>query len=138
MGITVEEYLKNREACGVCVEAGQVEHCVTTMLSRPDNCLIYNSIIYNSDPKDNGDVLLLQQLRSSATEAAVLDYYIRAEPIVKKIKKVHGEKAEVWDKYYAKYVHDIILDLRVGNGRSAAVKIFNMVSELEVNPFLES
>lgn len=137
MGITVEEYLKNKQACGVCVEAGQEAHCITTMLSRADNCIIYNSIVYNSDPKDNNDVLLLQQLRTAATEAAVLDYYIRAEPVVKQIKKLHGEDPATWDKYYAKYVHNIILDLRVGNARSAAIKIFNMVSELEANPFLE-
>ena len=44
MGIKVEEYLKDRQACSVCEGEGEgtVEHCVTHMLSRPDNCMIYN------------------------------------------------------------------------------------------------
>lgn len=136
MGLSVEEYLKERRACEVCVGSNNVEHCVTHMLSRSDNCLIYNSIVFNSDPKDNNDVLLLQKLRSATNEGAVLDYYIRAEPIVKKIKRVHGENPLVWDRYYARYVHDIIVDLRVGKVQDAATKIFNMVSQLEVNPFI--
>ena len=45
MGISVEEYLHNRQACAQCQEHGDEEHCVTTLLSREDNCIFYNSIL---------------------------------------------------------------------------------------------
>ena len=45
MGISVEEYLHNRQACAKCQEHGDEEHCVSTLLSREDNCIFYNSIL---------------------------------------------------------------------------------------------
>ena len=45
MGISVEEYLHNRQACAQCQEHGDEEHCVTTLLSREDNCIFYNSVL---------------------------------------------------------------------------------------------
>jgi hypothetical protein len=132
MGITVEEYLKDRQACSVCEGEGNEEYCVTHMLSRPDNCMIYNSVNYNSDPKDNADILLLQNLRATpGAERLVLEYYLRAEPIVKKIKELHGEDVTTWDMYYQTYVSGIIKALRDGNNQSAIDQIFVMLTDLE-------
>lgn len=132
MGITVEEYLKDRQPCSSCEDNDNVEYCVTHMLSRPDNCMIYNSINYNSDPKDNADVLLLQNLRATpGAERKVLEYYLRSEPIVQKIKEQHGEDTAVWDGYYQKYVSEIIELLRAGQNLEARDKIFVMLDELE-------
>lgn len=132
MGITVEEYLKDRQACSVCEDEGNVEHCVTHMLSRPDNCMMYNSINYNGNPKDDADVLLLQNLRATpGGERKVLEYYLRAEPIVRKIKGIHGEDTVIWNMYYRKYVSGIIESLRVGDSQSAMDKVFAMLDDLE-------
>lgn len=132
MGITVEEYLKEREACQVCETTENQEYCVTHMLSRPDNCLIYNSIIYNSYPVDNVDVKYLQNLRASpGLENTVLEYYLRSEPIVKKIRSIHHQNPAIWDAYYFRFVKNIIGDLKSNLQQEAIRKIFNMLIELE-------
>jgi hypothetical protein len=132
MGITVEEYLADRKPCSTCMTEGNVEYCVTHMLSRADNCMIYNSINFNKNPKDDADVALLQNLRATpGAEQVVLDYYLRSEPIVKRIKAEHGEDVEVWDQYYQQYVKSIIDSLKAGDNDSAISKIFLMISALE-------
>ena len=132
MGITVEEYLKERQACPHCEDTADEEYCVTHMLSRPDNCMIYNSVNYNSDPKDDADMSLLKNLRATpGGEKKVLEYYLRSEPIVKEIKNTHGESTVIWDMYYQKYIHKIIELLRTGNALQAQTQIFAMLDELE-------
>jgi len=46
MGLSVAEYFAQKEACASCVDHGTEEHCVTTLLSRKENCFVY-SIIHN-------------------------------------------------------------------------------------------
>jgi len=133
MGITIEQYLKDREACPVCDTHGDTaERCVTALLSREDNCLIYNAILYNTDPYDNADVLLLQNLRSSNSERKVLEYYYRSDPIVKHIKILAGhDQNKFWQYYYEKYVYEIVQLLKAGDTSTASDKIFKMLDELE-------
>jgi hypothetical protein len=134
MGITIEQYLKDREACPVCRDHGadKIEHCVTAPLSREDNCIIYNSIWFNEDPHDNADVLLLQKLRASISEAKVLEYYHRSNLIVKHIKILAGkEQADFWPYYYQRFVFDIVQLLKVNDTSTACDKIFKMLDELE-------
>lgn len=134
MGITIEQYLQDRQACPVCRDHGpdKIEHCVTAALSREDNCLIYNSIWFNKDPYDNADILLLQNLRASVSEAKVLEYYYRSDPIVKHIKILADHnQIEFWEYYYQKYVHEIVQLLKAGDNSTAGDKIFKMLEELE-------
>jgi hypothetical protein len=132
MGITVEEYLKDREACSVCGGTEHEEHCVTTMLSRADNCLIYNAINYNGMPKNFADIQLLQGLRATAgQEQKVLDYYLRSAPLVQKIKRLHNEDTVIWNIYYTKYVEEILNSLRQGLGQQAHELINAMLAKLE-------
>jgi hypothetical protein len=132
MGITVEEYLKERQACSHCEDSNNEEYCVTHMLSRPDNCMIYNSVNYNSYMKNSTDMALLTNLRATpGGEKTVLEYYLRSEPIVKQIKNIHRESIEIWDMYYEKYVYDIIKSLQNGNVTQAQEQIFSMLDELE-------
>jgi hypothetical protein len=133
MGITIEQYLKDREACPVCDTHGDTaERCVTALLSREDTCLFYNSIRYNKDLHDNADILLLQNLRSSISERKVLEYYYRSDPIVKHIKILAGhDQNKFWQYYYQKYVYEIVQLLKAGDPSTAGDKIFKMLDELE-------
>jgi hypothetical protein len=129
MGISLEEYLRNRESCEVCDANGDTDHCRTTMLSRVDNCLIYNSILFNNDPYDDADVLLLQNLRSELKEEKILEYYVRSERLVKHAKYVFDQS--FWAQNYQRFVQTIVTDLKLNNKHGAVVNIFNMLTTLE-------
>ena len=133
MGISLEEYLKNKEACPVCTEHGDDNHCRSTLLSREDNCLIMNSILYNDDAYDNMDVIYLQSLRGTASEEKILEYYIRSEKLVRRIKGSNGNSVETWSFYYKTYVHDIIQDLRIQHTQDALNKILEMLDSIEAS-----
>lgn len=129
MGISLEEYLRNRESCPVCDANGHSDHCRTTMLSRIDNCLIYNSILLNDDPHDDYDVLLLQNLRSESREEKIIEYYVRSEKLVKHAKFVYDKS--FWVKNYNDFVKDIVVSLKNNDKASAIEGIFTMLDTLE-------
>jgi hypothetical protein len=132
MGITVEEYLKERKACAACESTDDEQYCVTHMLSRPDNCLIYNAVNYSGNVKKTDDMRMLQNLRASpGAENTVLDYYMRSEPLVKKIKGVYGENHLTWQQYYQQYVQGIIQSLSKDNQQQAHDRIMAMLVNLE-------
>jgi hypothetical protein len=132
MGITVEEYLKERKACAACESTDHEQYCVTHMLSRPDNCLIYNAVNYSGNVKKTDDMRMLQNLRATpGAENTVLDYYMRSEPLVKKIKSKHGESAVIWNQYYKQYVQSIIQSLREDSQQQAHDRIMAMLVDLE-------
>ena len=132
MGITVEEYLKERKACAACESTDDEQYCVTHMLSRPDNCLIYNAVNYSGNVKKTDDMRMLQNLRATpGAENTVLDYYMRSEPLVKKIKRVHGENHSTWQQYYQQYVQGIVQSLREDNQQKAHDRIMAMLVDLE-------
>lgn len=129
MGISLEEYLRNRESCSVCDANGDTDHCKTTMLSRVDNCLIYNSILLNDDPYDDADVLLLQNLRAEMKEEKIIEYYIRSEKLVKHAKYVFDQS--FWSLLYRKFVGQIIVNLKINDKQAAISNIFKMLENLE-------
>jgi hypothetical protein len=132
MGITVEEYLKERKACAACESTDHEQYCVTHMLSRPDNCLIYNAVNYSGNVKKTDDMRMLQNLRATpGAENTVLDYYMRSEPLVKKIKSRHGESAVIWNQYYKQYVQSIIQSLQEDSQQQAHDRIMAMLVNLE-------
>ena len=132
MGITVEEYLKERKACAACVSTDHEQYCVTHMLSRPDNCLIYNAVNYSGNMKKTDDMRMLQNLRATpGAENTVLDYYMRSEPLVKKIKGTYGENHLTWQQYYQQYVQGIIQSLSEDNQQQAHDRIMAMLVNLE-------
>ena len=132
MGITVEEYLKERKACAACESTDDEQYCVTHMLSRPDNCLIYNELNYSGNLKKTDDMRMLQNLRASpGAENTVLDYYMRSEPLVKKIKGAYGENHLTWQQYYRQYVQGIIQSLSKDNQQQAHDRIIAMLVNLE-------
>jgi hypothetical protein len=129
MGISLEEYLKNRESCEVCDANGDTDHCRTTMLSRADNCLIYNSILYNDDPYDDADILLLQKLRSEIKEEKIIEYYVRSQPLVKHAK--YSFSQSFWASNYKRFVANIVIALKSNDTASAVSDIFEMLQTLE-------
>lgn len=132
MGITVEEYLKERRACAACESTDDEQYCVTHMLSRPDNCLIYNAVNFGGNVKKTDDMRMLQNLRATpGAENTVLDYYMRSEPLVQKIKRGHGENYLTWQQYYQQYVQGIIQSLREDNQQQAHDRIMTMLVDLE-------
>jgi len=146
MGISVEEYLHNRQACAQCQEHGDEEHCVSTLLSREDNCIFYNSILaYHLPtrtkttpftPDENNasaqaDFALLQAFREYINEDKMVEYYVRAEKIVTQIRGIHQNDRIIWQGYYERYVRDILNSLRNNDKNTAVVKIVEMLEALE-------
>jgi hypothetical protein len=146
MGISVEEYLHNRQACAQCQEHGDEEHCVSTLLSRQDNCIFYNSILaYHLPsrtkttpftPDENNasaqaDFALLQAFREYINEDKMVEYYVRAEKIVTQIRGIHQNDRIIWKGYYERYVRDILNSLRNNNKSAAVVKTVEMLEALE-------
>jgi hypothetical protein len=146
MGISVEEYLHNRQACAQCQEHGDEEHCVSTLLSRQDNCIFYNSILaYHLPsrtkttpftPDENNasaqaDFALLQAFREYINEDKMVEYYVRAEKIVTQIRGIHQNDRIIWKGYYERYVKDILNSLRNNNKSAAVVKTVEMLEALE-------
>ena len=131
MGISLEEYLKNREACEHCDATGDQEHCITTLLSREDNCVFYNALTKNGDPYDDGDVVVLQDFRSVIPEAQVLNYYIRASKIVQAVNAEPGDHTDLWMDITRTYVYPILDLVRAESYESAYASILTMLTELE-------
>ena len=146
MGISVEQYLHDRQACAQCREHGDEEHCVSTLLSREDNCIFYNAILAYHLPARSSDAaftpeegnanaqtdfVLLQALRDSIYEDKMVEYYVRSERIVTQIKGIHRNDQTVWRGYYERYVRAILNSLRNDNMSEAIVKTAEMLEALE-------
>jgi hypothetical protein len=146
MGISVEEYLHNRQACAQCQEHGDEEHCVTTLLSREDNCIFYNSVLayhlptrtkttpFTPDEQNaaaQADFALLQAFREYINEDKMVEYYVQAEKIVTQIRGIHQNDRSIWKGYYERYVRDILDALRNDNKSAAVVKTVEMLEALE-------
>ena len=146
MGISVEQYLHDRQACAQCREHGDEEHCVSTLLSREDNCIFYNAILAYHLPARSSDAaftpeegnanaqadfVLLQALRNSVYEDKMVEYYARSERIVTQIKGIHRNDQTIWRGYYERYVRAILNSLRNDNKSEAIIKTAEMLEALE-------
>jgi hypothetical protein len=146
MGISLEEYLHNRQACAKCKEHGDEHYCVSTLLSREDNCIFYNAILaYHLPTRSNdtpftpdennaaaqADFVLLQGLREYINEDKMIEYYIRAQKLVTQIRGIHKNDRTIWKGYYERYVKDILQCLKNNNKNDAVVKIVEMLETLE-------
>ena len=97
-----------------------------SFLSYPHTCIIYNAIVHNNNPSDNGDVSLLQNLRTTANTDFIIDYYNRSAALIPFV--TDNTK---WNQIYIDYVVDIVEDLRSDNKNSALTRIANMLDSLE-------
>ena len=131
MGISLEEFLKDREACEHCETTGEQEHCITTLLSREDSCIFFNALTKNGDSHDDNDVVYLQNFRSVMPGNKVLDYYIRASKIVQAINEEPGDNTNLWMDITRRYVYPVLDNVKAGENEIAYNKILVMLTELE-------
>lgn len=131
MGMSLEEFLKDREACAHCDDTGNQETCITTLLSREDSCIFYNALTKNGDPHDDVDVEYLQNFRAVMPGDKVLNYYIRASKIVRAINDEPGDHTDLWMDITIRYVRPIIAEVRAGKNVEAYSEILAMLETLE-------
>jgi hypothetical protein len=149
MGLSVEQYLARRQACEDCITHGDEDHCETTLLSREDNCLMYNMVwayhipnrekhlSFTPDERNRmsaaalAEAQLLQDLRSKLHADNVVDYYIRSQNLVTMIKGVHSNDRSVWAAYYTRFMPIILDHLRNKRYADAMAESWTMVETLE-------
>jgi len=149
MGISVEEYLAKKQACEDCITHGDEDHCKTTLLSREDNCLIYNMVwayhipnrekhvSFTRDEQNRmstaamAEAHLFMALRDKLKESIVVEYYQRAQSIVTQIKGIHQNDRLIWAGYYNRFMPKILQHLRAGRDSDAMAEIWLMVETLE-------
>jgi len=149
MGTSVEQYLAKKQACEDCITHGEEDHCKTTLLSREDNCLIYNMvwayhipnrakhISFTQDERNRmsaaamAEADLFMTLREKLKESIVVEYYQRAEKIVTQIKGVHQNDRLIWTGYYNRFMPKILAHLRAGRDADAMAEIWIMIETLE-------
>jgi hypothetical protein len=102
------------------------------MLSQSNNCLIYNAINYSGQIKLEQDIQALQQLRATTGAAdIVLQYYMRSESLVRKIKLQHDDSSVFWNNLYNQHMLGILSAVRDGHSQQAHGLIFAMLTDLE-------
>lgn len=134
MGISVEEYFARKKACLDCVEHNNEEHCVTHLLSREENCLIYNIIRMGVGEYTNEQRASIRNLRDSLTEESLVDYYVRSENIISGIgllEKFLLDKQDFLIRINYLFVKDMIDEIENKNKEKLAIMVENMLSSLE-------
>jgi hypothetical protein len=100
-------------------------------LSNSDNCIIYNTLLNNSQGFTWDEVFAFQQFRSNVDTSLIQLYYDRAEPIVKTIKTVQGNTTQTWDSYKSLYVNDFISSILANNYEQASTQFLAMLGAIE-------
>ena len=134
MGITVAEYFAQKEACPHCVEHDNVEHCVTTLLSRKENCFFYN-ITHNSvGDYTREQISLMHNLRDFLPEQETVDYYVRCDRIISTMNlfdKPFYEQYSIFNRVNFKYYRHVINALSENKIDDARQLINSMLDDLE-------
>ena len=107
------------------------------MSSNTNNCIIFNSLLFNSESTINNFTnpvtLAFGKLREVNSQTKInSNYHYRAEKIVTLIKERKGHTTQTWDYYYEKYVKDIANSVVAEQYAEATKKMQIMVSECEV------
>jgi len=134
MGISVAEYFAQKEACNHCQEHGTEEHCVTTLLSRKENCFVYNIIHNNIGEYSPEQVQLLHELRSHCSEVENVIYYVRGERLIEKmgiLEKPFYQQSLVFTVINFKYIKQVVSAMTENRLEDARHIINNMLSILE-------
>ena len=134
MGISVADYFANKEACSDCVEHGDEEHCVTTLLSRAENCFFYNATHMNIGDYTEEDREIVRNLRSSMTEEELVNYYVRGEKLIENMKlfeKPHYEQYAIITRIDFKHLQKIVKEIKKNNKENVYNMTLNMLDEIE-------
>ena len=134
MGLSVAEYFAQKEACASCVDHGTEQHCVTTLLSRKENCFVY-SIIHNQIGEyKQKEIELLRKMREDSSEEENVIYYIRGEKIIEKMQlfdKPFYEQVSFFSYINFKYIKGVVEALVQKRTEDAKRLINNMLEVLE-------
>lgn len=134
MGITVKEYFARKKACSDCVEHDNEEHCVTNLLSRAENCLIYNIIRMGIGEYTDEQRKAVRELRNTLSEENLVNYYVRSENIITGInllEKIVYEKQDFLTRINFLYVKNMIKEIENKNKEQLSIMVENMLSSLE-------
>ena len=74
--------------------------------------------------------MLLQNLRSQATPQVVLDYYVRAEPVTKRINH-RLDRDLIYHNLYGLFVKDLLNDLRNQQHDQSLTKLCGLIDHAE-------
>ena len=134
MGLSVTEYFAQKEACDHCKDHGTEEHCVTTLLSRKENCFVY-SIIHNQIGEyKQEEIQLLRNMRENSSEEENVIYYIRGERLIEKMalmEKPFYEQVSFFSFVNYKYIKNVVEALVQNRTQDAKRLINNMLEVLE-------
>ena len=134
MGLTVEEYFAQKEACTHCVEHGNEEHCVTTLLSRKENCFVYNITHYGIGEYNEKQLELLREFRNNSTEEDNVDYYVRCDKLISKmgiLEKPYHEQISIYSGINYRYIREVVFALTDNEKEKAKHIINTMLKVLE-------
>lgn len=134
MGISVAEYFAQKEACQHCLEHGNEEHCVTTLLSRAENCFFYNATHMNIGDYTEEDREIVRNLRDNMTEEQLVEYYVRGENLIEKMKLFempHYEQYAIISRIDFLYLQKIVREIKNNNKEKVFSMTSNMLNEIE-------
>lgn len=134
MGVSVAEYFAQKEACAHCVDHGDEDHCVTTLLSRAENCFFYNAVHMRI-----GDYTIKQReaarnIRNNLTEEHLVSYYIRGENLIEKMNLMtlpFNERHDIMTRINYKYINAIVEEMMTEEKTKVFSMIDNMLNALE-------
>lgn len=134
MGVSVAEYFAQKEACEHCLEHGNEEHCVTTLLSRAENCFFYNSVHMNVGEYTEQEREIARGFRDTLDEETLVDYYSRGEFIIEKMKLFDRPYHETYDMVCQidfLFVRPIVEELKKNNKEEVHKLTEKMLVSLE-------
>lgn len=134
MDISVAEYFAQKEACQHCLEHGNEEHCVTTLLSRAENCFFYNATHMNIGDYTEEDREIVRNLRDNMTEEQLVEYYVRGENLIEKMKLFempHYEQYAIISRIDFLYLQKIVREIKNNNREKVFSMTLNMLNDIE-------
>jgi len=134
MGISVAEYFAQKEACSHCVEHDNEEHCVTTLLSRAENCFFYNATHMNIGDYTEEDRAIARNFRDNMSEEELVNYYVRGEELIKQmglLDKPHYEQYAIISRIDFVYLQKIVREIKNNQAKNVHTMVNNMLDEIE-------
>lgn len=134
MGISVAEYFAQKEACPHCVEHGNEDHCVTTLLSRAENCFFYNAVHMGVGEYTEEQREAARTLRDNLPENVTVDYYVRCDALITKMglfDKPFYDQFAIVNRINYLFIEDIIKEIMSGNKDKIVGMVENMLTFLE-------
>jgi hypothetical protein len=134
MGISVAEYFAQKEACSDCQEHGNEEHCVTTLLSRAENCFFYNATHMNIGDYTEEDRAIARKFRDCMTEEELVHYYLRGEELIAQmglLDKPHYEQYAIITRIDFVYLQGIVKEIKNNQAKNVLGMVNKMLDEIE-------